>query len=641
MCGIVAAISRRDAVSANTLEAGARRLTHRGPDGQRWWVSEDGRVGLGHARLSIIDLSTGDQPIESEDGQTRIVVNGEFYGFEAIRRDLEQQGHRFRTKSDSEIALHLYEDYGLQCLQHLRGEFAAVLWDGRQRRLVAARDRFGIKPLFYAWVGQTLYLASEVKALFAMGVPARWDEESVFHAVAMLGYQSRTLYEGVFQVPPGHFLIATDRHVQVNQYWDFDYPHAGRADRRKSDADHVAEFRDVLEEAVRIRLRADVPVGVYLSGGLDSCSVLGLAARHHPEPLKAFTLTFEDVAYDEGTIAKEMAALAGAEYHAIPIGQHDLAERFADAITQAETYCVNAHGVAKYVLSRAVRDAGYKVVLTGEGSDEVLGGYAHFRRDMLLYNREGQDPAEIDQLLAWLDEHNTVSRGLLLPDGEVGPLESVRRVLGFVPSWIETFSTRAVKLRPILSEDFRARFAGQEGTYPLLDEMDVRRQLAGRDPLHQSLYLWAKTALCGYILTMLGDRMEMGHSIEGRVPFLDHKVVETLVSQPVHMKVRGMTEKYVLREAVKDTITDTVYRRQKHPFLSPPATLNPDDTFHAFVEDTLRGRAFATMPFFDQKRVVKLLDSLPGMETGARTANDQVLMQLVSMSVLHERFGMA
>ncbi len=641
MCGIVAAFSARGSVSAEALEQATSRLHHRGPDGRRCWVSDDGHVGLGHARLSIIDLMTGDQPIASEDGQTRIVVNGEFYGYEAIQRELEERGHRLRTKSDSEIALHLYEDYGLQFLQHLRGEFALVLWDGRQRRIVAARDRFGIKPLYYAWVGATLCFASEAKALFALGVPARWDEESVFHTVSMAEYQSRTLYEGVFQLPPGHFVIATERHLQINQYWDFDYPVAGQADGKKSEADHVAEFREVLEEAVRIRLRADVPVGVYLSGGLDSCSVLGLAARHHPEPLKAFNLSFEDVAYDEGAIAREMATLAGADYFEIPIGQRDLAENFSDAIAQAETYCVNAHGVAKYLLSRAVRDAGYKVVLTGEGSDEILGGYAHFRRDMLLYNRDGQDPAEINQLLGWLEEHNSVSRGLLLPDGEIGPVESVRRVLGFVPSWIETFSTRGVKLRPLLSDDFRARFAAQEGVYPVLDEVDVRRQLAGRDPLNQSLYLWSKTALCRYILTMLGDRMEMGHSIEGRVPFLDHKVVETLVSQPVHMKVRGMTEKYVLREAVKDAITDTVYRRQKHPFLSPPATLNPDDTFHTFVEDTLRGTTFASMPFFDQKRVVELLERLPDMEVGARTANDQVLMQLVSMSVLHERFGMA
>jgi asparagine synthase (glutamine-hydrolysing) len=641
MCGIVSAFSLNGDVSPEGLKRATGALHHRGPDGQRWWISEDRKVGLGHARLSIIDLATGDQPIASEDGGTHVIVNGEFYGYEAIQRELEGRGHRLRTRSDSEIALHLYEDYGLQCLHYLRGEFALVLWDAKQRRLVAARDRFGIKPLFYAWHKGTLYLASEVKALFAMGVPARWDEESVYNSVTFGGYQSRTLYKGVHQIPPGHFLIATGGHVQVNRYWDFNYPKAGQSGPARSDADYIAEFRHELEEAVRIRLRADVPVGVYLSGGLDSCSVLGLAARHHPEPIRAFTLTFEDVAYDEGAIAKEMAELAGAEFNPIPIGQRTLADHFADAIAQCETVCVNAHGVAKYLLSRAVRDAGYKVVITGEGSDEILGGYAHFRRDMLLYNREGQDPRAVEELLRWLDQHNQVSRGLLLPDGEIGPVDSVRRVLGYVPSWIETFSTRAVKMRPLLADGFQARFGALEGAYPILDDVDVPGQLSGRDAVHQSLYLWSKTALAGYILTMLGDRMEMGHSIEGRVPFLDHKLVELIVAQPVSMKIRGMTEKFVLREAVKDVITDTVYRRQKHPFLSPPATLSPDDTFHAFVEDTLRGKAFASMPFFNQKSVVELLDRLPEMDVGARTSNDQVLMQLVSLCVLHERFGLA
>ena len=641
MCGIVAAFSRLDPVSQATLERATRSLYHRGPDGQRLWISGDGKVGLGHARLSIIDLSTGDQPIASEDGRTRIIVNGEFYGYEAIQRELEARGHRLRTRSDSEIALHLYEDFGMQCVHHLRGEFAIVLWDETRRRLVAVRDRFGIKPLFYAWHQDTIYLASEVKALFAAGVPPRWDEESVFHSVSFGAHMTRTLYGGVFQVPPGHFLIATDKHVQVNQYWDFSYPKAATTAPKRSDADYAAEFLHEIDEAVRIRLRADVPVGVYLSGGLDSCAVLGLAARHHHEPISAFTLTFEEAAYDEGPIAEEMAALAGAEFHPIPIGQRLLADNFADAIAQSETLCLNAHGVAKYLLSRAVRDAGYKVVITGEGSDEILGGYAHFRRDMLLYNREGQDPDSIKALLAWLDEHNTVSRGLLLPDGEVGPLESVRRVLGFVPSWIETFSTRAVKLRPLLARGFQERFGPIEGTYGILDDVDVRGQLQGRDALHQSLYLWSKTVMANYILTMLGDRMEMAHSIEGRVPFLDHKLVELIASMPVNQKIRGMTEKYVLREAVRDRISDTVYRRQKHPFLSPPATLNPDDTFNTFIQDTLRGKAFAAVPFFDQKSVIDLLDRLPGMDVGARTANDQLLMHLMSISVLQERFGMA
>src|SRR5215471_5067821 len=495
MCGIVAIFSRRDAISPAVVERATKSLYHRGPDGQRQWISPDGKIGLGHARLSIIDLSTGDQPIASEDERTRIIVNGEFYGYEAIQQELQERGHRLRTKSDSEIALHLYEDFGLQCLHYLRGEFAIVLWDETRRRLIAVRDRFGIKPLFYAWHNDTLYLASEVKALFAAGVPARWDEESVFHAVSFGKHQTRTLYDGVFEVPPGYFLLATEKHVQLTQYWDFNYPCADATAPTRPDAEYAAEFRHELEEAVRIRLRADVPVGVYLSGGLDSCSVLGLAARHHPEPIRAFTLTFEHVQYDEGTIAKEMAARAGAEFFPIPVGQRDLADNFADAIAQCETPCVNAHGVAKYMLSRAVRDAGYKVVITGEGSDEILGGYAHFRRDMLLYNREGQDPDVVASLLDDLERLNPVSRGLLLPHGEPGPLHGVKRLLGFVPSWIETFSARSVKMRALLTGNFLETFGQREGFRPFFSDVDVRGQLAGRDPLNQSLYLWAKTGL--------------------------------------------------------------------------------------------------------------------------------------------------
>jgi len=639
MCGIAAIFSSRAPVTPATIERATRSLYHRGPDGQRHWISAGGRVALGHARLSIIDLATGEQPIASEDQLTRIIVNGEFYDFEAIQRELERDGHRLRTRSDSEIALHLYEDLGLQSVHRLRGEFAMVLWDERNRTMVAVRDRFGIKPLFYAQHDGALYLASEVKALFAAGVPARWDTDAVPHAIELGGHQASTLYDGVRQVPPGHYLIATDRHVRLHQYWDFNYRVAADPDRPADE--YVAEFRHALEEAVRLRLRADVPVGCYLSGGLDSCAVIGLAARHRPDPIRAFTLTFDRPDYDEEREAREMAARVGAEFHPIPISQDDLAEHLADAVHQAESFCLNAHGVAKYLLSRAVRDAGYKVVITGEGSDEILGGYAHFRRDMLLYNREGQDPAAMAVMLKQLEDANPVSRGLLLPHGASKPLDHIKRRLGFVPSWMETFSARAVKMDDLFATDFTERSGSRDSYAALLNEIDVRGQLGGRDPVHQSLYLWSKTALPAYILTTLGDRMEMAHSVEGRVPFLDHHVVEVVRSQPVNQKINGMTEKYVLREAVRDVITDTVYRRQKHPFLSPPATLNPDGKLHALIQDTLRGSALASLPFFDRKNVVDLLDRLGTMDEGAQVANDQVLMILVSACVLQERFGLS
>src|SRR5215472_1451796 len=641
MCGIVGVYSRRDPISADVMERTTSSLYHRGPDGQQHWIAADGRVALGHARLSIIDLTTGDQPIASEDGRKRIVVNGEFYGYESIQKELERLGHRLCTKSDSEIALHLYEDLGTQCLHRLRGEFALILWDETNRTMFAARDRFGIKPLFYAFHKGTLYLASEVKALFAAGVPRRWDAESVSNSIEFGGHPVRTLFDGVFQVPPGHYLLATERHIQLIPYWDFDYPRVESNAPVRSNAEYVAEFRHAFEEAVRIRLRADVPVGCYLSGGLDSCAVLGLAAKHRPDPIRAFTLTFDRSDYNEEKEAREMAAKVGAEFFPIAIKQTDLADHFADAILQSETFCFNAHGVAKYLLSRAVRDAGYKVVLTGEGSDEILGGYAHFRRDMLLYNNEGQNPAEVAALLNDLERLNPVSRGLLLPHGEAKPLHNVKRLLGFVPSWIETFSARSAKMQDLLSEDHLNKFGQRVGYQALLNSIDVRGQLTGRDPVHQSLYLWSKTFLPGYILTMLGDRMEMAHSVEGRVPFLDHHLVELVRSQPVSQKIHGMTEKYVLREAVRDVITDTVYRRQKHPFLSPPATLNPEEKLSTFMQDTLRGPVLATIPFFNQNKVVSFLDSLHTMDEGSRVANDQVLMTVVSACVLQERFRLA
>jgi asparagine synthase (glutamine-hydrolysing) len=641
MCGIVGIFSRRGPVSEERLQQATRSLFHRGPDGQRHWISPDRRVGLGHARLSIIDLATGRQPIASEDGRSQIVANGEFYGYEAIQRELEQSGHRLRTRSDSEIALHLYQDLGPQCLHRLRGEFAFLVWDDNHRTLFAARDRFGIKPLFYAFHDETLYLASEVKALFAAGVPARWDAESVAQSFEVGGHQVRTLFDGVFQVPPGHYLIATEKHFQLISYWDFNYPPTSEPTPQRSDADYIAEFRYVLDEAVRLRLRADVPVGCYLSGGLDSCAVLGLAARHRADRIRAFTLTFDRSDYDEEPQAREMAAKAGAEFVPIPIRQDDLADHFADAITQSETFCINAHGVAKYLLSRTVRDAGFKVVMTGEGSDEILAGYPHFRRDMLLYNQDGQDPTAVARLLQELEQSNAISRGLLMPHGDSPPLEGVKRLLGYLPTWIETFAGRSAKLRALLADGFLKDFDAREPYQALLSGIDVRGQMLGRGAVHQSLYLWSKTMLPSYILTMLGDRMEMAHSIEGRVPFLDHHVVETIRSQPVNLKIRGMTEKYVLREAVRDVITDTVYRRQKHPFMSPPATLNPKAKLHDFMQDRLRGRALASIPFFDQRKVVSLLDRLGSMDDSARVANDQILMILTSACVLQERFQLA
>jgi len=643
MCGITAIFSRTAPISEHALRSATGQLHHRGPEVQRWWISDDHRVGLGHARLSIIDLSaSGNQPIANEQNDIHIVVNGELYDFERIQRELEQRGHHLKTRSDSEIALHLYEEYGAQCLYHLRGEFAITLWDEKNRTLFAARDRFGIKPLYYAVHQDTVYLASEIKSLLAAGVPAEWDETSFYQMsqfITHVGNQEKTLFKGIYQVPPGHYLIATEDQLRLYPYWDINMPTSQQlGEKTGDDQSYVERLRDKLQEAVRLRMRADVPVGCYLSGGLDSCTALGMAAQYTDKPIQAFTLSFDHDDYDERAIAQEMAVLAGADFHPIPVKHHDLATHFADAVWHSETLFFNAHGVAKYMLSRAVRDAGFKVVLTGEGSDEIFAGYPHFRRDMLLYNQQGQDNQQVEQMLQALQDSNRLSSGFLMPHGSVDGLDTLKRSLGFVPSWLESFASSGHKLQPLLSEPFLSQYEGMDPYRKLLNSLDVTGQLRERDAVNQSLYLWSKFALPQYVLNVLGDRMEMAHSIEGRVPFLDHHVVELVRSMPVHLKIRGLTEKYVLREAAKPFITDTVYKRQKHPFVAPPATFSPDQPLNEMIQDTLRGSCMAQLPFFNQAKVVDLLDRLPGMDATSATAYDTVLTLMLSACLLHEQF---
>ena len=633
MCGIAALFSHNKPVSTQALKLATKALHHRGPDSHGAWFSSDKRVGLGHARLSIIDLTTGDQPIANEDGRVHIVVNGEFYDFERQRRELQQRGHQFRTRSDSEIALHLYEDLGAHSVQHLRGEFAFVLWDDRNQMLFAVRDRFGIKPLYYAVHEGTLYIASEIKALFAAGVPATWDYEYVYQHATGPAMPDRTLFKGVQQVPAGHYLIANRNGFRLFRYWEFYYPPAEElAAQRRDESSYIEEFAAIFEEAVRLRMRADVPVGCYLSGGLDSCATLGFAARNSNTPIQAFTLTFDQAAYDEGEIAREMAARAGAKFYPIPIKQSDLADNFEEAIWHSETLFSNGHGISKFLLSRAVRDAGYKVVYTGEGSDEIFGGYIHFRTDMLEHNTHGQDPAEVQRLREQLEAANMVSRGLLIPAGETGSLDSAERLLGFVPGCLKVFAAQGQQRLQLLAQDFKSQFAGRDSTRLFLDSFDIPAVLSGRDALNKSLFVWAKGFLPTYILNLLGDRMEMAHSIEGRVPFLDHVVVECVCRAPVAMKIRGVKEKYLLREAAKP-----VYEADRHAKKEMKKHLRGVRPIERAVEHRMDGEADAIRGYCLAVRSALTDDGRPPLEAPGLKLHERIAAIVASLTRVSEK----
>jgi asparagine synthase (glutamine-hydrolysing) len=633
----------RKKIEPKRLDRALEVLQHRGPDATGKWISGDGHWFLGHTRLSIIGLENGDQPMSNPAGDVQMVVNGEFYGYRAVRDRLRSEGVEFATDSDSEIALHLYLREGMNLGRHLRGEFAAVIADRRNGAMIGIRDRFGIKPLFYAVHEGDVYFASEVKALLALGVPARWNPEALLEEAYLFRSHSQSLFAGIHTVPPGHYAIAQRGEVSVYPYWDLQFPTAEdlAADGR-SDEEVVAGFRDVLDDAVRERLIADVEVASYLSGGIDSCAVLGLAQRHMDRPIRAYTLTFDDAMYDESALAREQAEFCGAKFFPVPVTTRALADSYGDAVWHSETPFVNGHGVAKFLLSRAVRDAGIKVVFTGEGADEVLGGYAPFRRDVLLYNSGSQDPAKVERLLAEMEASNQAVRGLLVGDeGTLPATEAVRRRLGWVPSWIEAFSVLGAATEDLFRKEMAARVAGMDPYELSLSRLPVAERIAGRDPLNQALYTWSKIHLPNFVLTFLSDRMEMAHSIEGRVPFLDHEVAEYAAGIPIHMKINGMREKHVLREATRDVIIEPVYNREKHPFMTPPAKVGEDDAMLELFGDAFASPLLDEQPIFDPAAVRALYASLPECDAAQRAEADGMMHRVLSLSLMHQLFGMS
>jgi asparagine synthase (glutamine-hydrolysing) len=640
MCGLIGGMSRKP-VAADRITRALASLDHRGPDGQGRWTSADGRVFLGHTRLSIIGLNNGEQPMANADGDVHLVVNGEFYGYRAIRDELRKQGSGFATDSDSEIALHLYLQRGMRAAEALRGEFAALIADERRNIMIAIRDRFGIKPLFYVVIDGGVYFASEIKALLALGVPASWDEEAAYHDAFIFRSHERTMFAGIRSVPQGCYAVARDGEVQIYRYWDWDFPTTGEtaADGR-TEAEVVAGFRDVLSDSVRERLVADVEVGCYLSGGIDSCAVLGLAQQQMDRPIRAFTLAFDDPLYDESDIARRQAAFVGASFHPVPMTRRKLADAYSDAVWHSETPMVNGHGAAKFLLSKAVRDAGLKVVFTGEGSDELLGGYATFRRDALLHHPGGRSKKETEALLEKMFASNAATRSIFMNKDPDNPaFVDVLKRLGWLPSFMESFGIMGLATAPWFRDDVIARVHGSSPYADALDRLPLSTAVAGRDRLHQGLYINSKTHLANFILTFLGDRMEMAHSIEGRVPFLDHHVAYYAARVPIAMKTKGFREKHVLREAAKDVLIDEVYNREKHPFTSPPA--GGDDPMMMLYEDVLASKAFSEQPIFEPTRVRQGLKDMKASPPDLRPAFEGRIQRAVSTTLMHQRFGMS
>jgi len=612
MCGIICGEASR--IGGTRLQDALESLVHRGPDDGGLVLFD--KVFMGHRRLAIVGIADGEQPMFNEDNSIVISVNGEFYDTEPLRRELEQKGHQFKTGSDSEVLLHLYEEHGTDCLKYLHGEFAFALYDRNRKRWFCARDRAGVRPLQYHFSGSRFFIASEAKALFALGVRPKLDRDSVWFS-QHLQYlpQAGTLFEGVKMIKPAHFILVEAGRLTEHRYWNIN--------EVQETAMHFDEARDravaLLEQAVARRIPHEVKWACHLSGGIDSSIVSALASRH-TQDRHCFTVRFTDDAfYDETPFARETAAHLGATLHEVPASFSDILARLPDAIYHGEGLSINGHLGAKNLLNEAMRAAGFKVALTGEGADELFMGYSHLKQDYLSAN-------------SLSSMENTYLAGVQLPSGPTLDLSAVQHQLGFVPTWLAAKSSMANRFRQLWAPSFH-----QKGN-PYLDMLTESGVLAATvSPLKKSSSLWMQYCLSGYILKVLDDAQAMAHSIEGRLPFLDTALMEFMWQVPDALHFTEGLEKSLLRKGFASQVPASVLNKTKQSFMSPPVQRALKD---ARFKQQIQGYLLDNSRFYDQglfeRTAVEAFLTQCEQEDGP--ANEPILMTLMSLALICERF---
>ncbi|HLJ50806.1 MAG TPA: asparagine synthase (glutamine-hydrolyzing) [Bryobacteraceae bacterium] len=562
MCGI-AGVYSFDGMPADrhALLRSIRTLRHRGPDDTGLYV--DGHVGLAHARLSIIDIDGGGQPMQTEDGSLAVTFNGEIFNYIELREELEGLGHQFRTRSDTEVILRMYQEFSDACVERFNGQWAFALWDRRIQRLLLSRDRFGVRPLYYTAAGNRFLFASEAKALFEYPeVERRIDIKALVQIFTFwVPLAPRTIFHGIQEIPPGHSVTVDKGGMRSYRHWT---PHY--TENTALNGDSGAQLLELLKSAVEQRLRSDVPVGAYLSGGLDSTLTAALIRRTATAPLKTFSVQFDDPEFDETPYQREAVAFLGTEHEEIRCTSADIGRVFPEVIRHTERPILRTAPAPLFLLSKLVHDRGYKVVLTGEGADEVFAGYDIFKeaklRDFCARHPESHlRPLLYRRLYPYLPGLRAQSdayRQAFFQTGEDALFGS------HISRWRMTS-----KLRLFLSESIRQELRD----YDPYD--DLRGQLPTEFPewnwLNRAQHLEMTYLLPGYILSSQGDRVAMAHSVEGRFPFLDHRVAEFASRLPSHLKIRALREKYLLKTCARGLVPESIRRRPKQPYRAPEA----------------------------------------------------------------------
>ena len=569
MCGIsgILNLGQAPAPSRSELEQMIHALQHRGPDGYGFFL--DGPVGLAHARLSIIDLEGGDQPIHNEDCTVQVVFNGEIFNFLELREELQGRGHRFYTRSDTEVIVHLYEEYGDDFVHHLIGQFAIALWDARRQRLLLVRDRAGIRPLYYSIVQGRLYFASELKSLFTQPAVRRELDPVALGEVFTFWcpLEPHSLFRDVRALPPGQRMVVEGGNLSIDRYWDWTFP-PGEIDDSRSVEDWAEELRELMIDAVRLRLRSDVPVGAYLSGGLDSSIITSLIHNFTDTALRTFSIGFEDDEFDESGFQQELVRYLDTDHTHVTCTREDIGRIFPKVIWHAESTILRTAPAPLMLLSRHVRESGYKVVLTGEGADEVFGGYDIFKEAKIrrFCHRDPDSelrPQILRRLYPYLKYSPASSGGAFGQQFFQQGMEYIDEpFFAHVPRW--TTTRRSWKF---FSPELKAAVSGK------VDFESIRALLPpdinSWQPLNRDQYVENHTLLSGYLLNSQGDRMAMANSIEGRFPFLDHRVMEFAARIPPRYKIRVLNEKYLLKQSMAGLIPESIRQRNKQPYRAP------------------------------------------------------------------------
>jgi asparagine synthase (glutamine-hydrolysing) len=635
MCGICGWISFHSGPTTgrSTLEHMNTTLAHRGPNDAG--VALFDTAALAMSRLSIIDLSTGHQPMANEAETCWIVYNGEVYNFRDLRQELNARGHCFHTRSDTEVIIHAYEEWGCQCVQHLRGMFAVAIYDRRPQttrpggqpmatgdRLFLARDRLGKKPLYYYLDADGLIFASEIKAVLAHPQVPRRINRHVIPLYLAYGYipAPETIFEGIYELPPGHILTVQNGQTTVRQYWEV--PLAGVADDRLSEHECLKRLRELLEEAVRIRLSSDVPLGAFLSGGLDSTAIVAIMARMMSQPVKTFAIGFEDdSSFNELEYARMAAHTYGTDHHEF-IVRPDAIELLPTLVWHYDQPFADSSAIAAYLVAKLTREH-VTVALTGDGSDELFAGYERFAAAQLaeVYRCTPQViQAALTQLLGVLPEstrYNSVVRRAHR-FVENAPLPLAQRYLGWVGIFHDGF------IHELLSEG--------TDVDPVAHFQTFFDRVQDLDPVGQLLYVNTKTYLPGDLLVK-ADRMTMANSLEARSPFLDQELLEFAARIPSHLKLRGRTTKYILKKAVEGLVPGEIIRRKKHGFGVPVGRWFRTD-LKDYAREMLLSSLALRRGYFKEEALRRLIDE---HQSGKRDHGHR-LWALLTLEMWHRVF---